>query len=178
MQFNNPIPRTGMPRFHESSSQRSARDSDAIGKGWLKSRTISAQVQQLSNNMSQVQRQLIKLKRRILGGTGGGGGMNLASPRAYDKTSSYEGGDSKRDVVIVLEGDPLITSGATDPDTLQTVYTVAGVWVCLKNASPVPDEENPGEFLYHIPQWPYPTPNSPDAENNYWWLISPANVTC
>lgn len=62
--FNNPIPRSGTPRFHESSSQRSQRDSDAVGRSWRKSQAHAAQLQSIGQNVSQVQRQLDRLKLR------------------------------------------------------------------------------------------------------------------
>jgi hypothetical protein len=64
MQFNNPIPRSGLPRFNESSAQRSPRDSDATQRLWSKENTTSKQLQRTTEAVEHVQRQIARLRRR------------------------------------------------------------------------------------------------------------------
>ena len=68
MPFNNPIPRTGMPHFHESSPLRSLRDSDSTGRQWLRNKTISKQSQWSSESIRNIQWQLNRLRLRVGGG--------------------------------------------------------------------------------------------------------------
>lgn len=69
MIFNNPIPRSGLPRYNEASQLRSPRDSDANARLWHKDKQVGAQLDSLVKNVQQVQRQLDRLRRRA--GSGG-----------------------------------------------------------------------------------------------------------
>jgi len=64
MNFNSPIPRSGMPRFHESSPQRIARDSDATQRLWKKDKTIGKQTESNSLAIEELGRQVNRLRRR------------------------------------------------------------------------------------------------------------------
>lgn len=64
MRFNNPIPRSGLPRFHESSPQRSPRDSDATQRLWQKHRDAGKQAQANSLAIENLQRQVARLRLR------------------------------------------------------------------------------------------------------------------
>jgi hypothetical protein len=64
MYFNNPIPRSGLPKFHESSRLRSPRDADAVPRLWQRSRTVTEQLFRTTQAVEQVQRQLNRLRRR------------------------------------------------------------------------------------------------------------------
>jgi uncharacterized UPF0160 family protein len=67
MHFNNPIPRTGMPKFAESSSQRSKRDSDSTGVLWKKAAKTTAQESSNTRSLQLLQRTVERLRRRING---------------------------------------------------------------------------------------------------------------
>lgn len=62
MNFNNPIPRSGLPRFHEASALGSPRDSDVTPRLWLKARTTTNQLGAYGRNLFQVQRRLATLR--------------------------------------------------------------------------------------------------------------------
>lgn len=64
MRFNNPIPRSGLPKFHESSSLRSPRDSDATQRLWQKHRDAGKQEQANSLAIENLQRQVARLRLR------------------------------------------------------------------------------------------------------------------
>lgn len=64
MFFNNPIPRSGLPKLHEASPQRSFRDSDAVPRLWQKGRTSTEQLYKTCQAVEQLQRQLNRLRLR------------------------------------------------------------------------------------------------------------------
>lgn len=64
MQFNNPLPRTGMPSFHESSPLRSPRDSDATARLHYKNKIVARQTGQLVETVGKLARDLNKIKRK------------------------------------------------------------------------------------------------------------------
>lgn len=67
MHFNNPIPRAPVPKFVESSSQRSPRDTDSTGRLWQKASKVSAQTAQDTNALHMLERKVEQLRRRIIG---------------------------------------------------------------------------------------------------------------
>jgi hypothetical protein len=69
MPFNNPIPRTGLPQFHESSGLRVPRDSDAIPRLWAKNQPATQQLFRTTQAVEQLQRQLNRLRKRGSGGS-------------------------------------------------------------------------------------------------------------
>lgn len=69
MHFNNPIAREKLPKFVESSVQRSPRDSEATGKLWQKTAKTNAQADVDTHALHQLQRTVEKLRRRIVGGS-------------------------------------------------------------------------------------------------------------
>jgi hypothetical protein len=64
MNFNNPIPRTGLPSFQEGSRLRSPRDGDAVPRVWQKTSTASQQLYRTAQAVEQLQRQLNRLRKR------------------------------------------------------------------------------------------------------------------
>lgn len=64
MRFNNPIPRTGLPRFHESSKLRPLRDSDSVARIWQKTEPLEKNGRRLANAVELLQRQFDRLRRR------------------------------------------------------------------------------------------------------------------
>lgn len=82
MRFNNPIPRTGLPRFHESSKLRSPRDGDAVQKVWQKAVPLEKNAQRLAGAVELLQRQFDRLRRR--GAVAGTTGMQYLGEWAVD----------------------------------------------------------------------------------------------
>lgn len=66
MKFSNPIPRTGLVKFHEASPLRSLRDSDTVSALWKKDRKNGNQTSALTNATSQIQQQMMRLRPRAL----------------------------------------------------------------------------------------------------------------
>jgi hypothetical protein len=66
MQFGNTILTKPKVRYHESSSMREPRNSDATGKAWLKGNDVSSQFYSLSNSVSRLNQLVEKLRRRIV----------------------------------------------------------------------------------------------------------------
>jgi hypothetical protein len=96
---------TAWTRYHESSGLRNARDTDATGVQWKRNRVVSAQNYANQNALTQVIRTVEKLKRRIVGGVGGGGGLNLRGE--WDATQSggaYVTTYSVNDLVVISLG--------------------------------------------------------------------------
>lgn len=60
----NPTPVRKFTKSHESSSQRSARDSDATPRLWHRAQQTQAQVFALHNTTAMLQRQLDRLRKR------------------------------------------------------------------------------------------------------------------
>lgn len=60
----NPLKRLPGVVFHETSSQRSKRDPDAIGKAWKRNNAISEQLNALANAVQLLQRQVDALRSR------------------------------------------------------------------------------------------------------------------
>ena len=67
MRFNNPIPRTGIPKFVEASSQQSPRESGTSGQAWKHSKKLSAQESHNTLAIGQIQRKIEKMRRRVVG---------------------------------------------------------------------------------------------------------------
>jgi hypothetical protein len=98
----------------------------------------------------------------------------FSKPILYDNTKSY----SFQQIVYVAPDDPMVTTGTVDPDTGLTVFAIPGLWVALQAVAPVVNPTGqPAGTYYHIPQIPYPVPNAPDDDLNYWWLVS-ADAQC
>lgn len=64
MSTANPIPLQGLPNYHEASSLRSLRDSDAVARQWIKSQAIGRQVGSVAQNVQHIQRQIDRMRRR------------------------------------------------------------------------------------------------------------------
>lgn len=174
MSMNNPIPRSGMVRFHEASPQRSPRDSDAIARSWIKTKKTATQVAQLQENVSSVQRQLDKLRRRKA--MPAAGGDRWQTPKELDPDVAVPQGTW----VYISPNNPLATTGLLDPPPSGGTITMAipGIWEAIQD---VPATDG---FSYNVPKYPYPegtptgTPLEGDLDNSdvYWILIAPAQV--
>ena len=89
-------------------------------------------------------------------------GLRWASTKKYSLTSTY----AKDEILYVNTANDAVITGAIDGDSHIRVYSPPGNWICLQSATPD-----------HIPQWPCPTPDDPDAANNYWWPMN-APLNC
>lgn len=98
--------------------------------------------------------------------TGSKGWFWTKGEKNYDHTKSYK----ENQLVYVKPDDALITTGTTDPDSMATVRSIAGIWVALRDVS---STVITGTTYYRIPHLPMPTPGDMDAENNYWAFVSP-----
>lgn len=155
------------------------RDNDSIPNQWKKNQAASNQISAVTRGLSNVQRQVNILRRRIVGGGVASGNWRWAAAgRIYSKDNSYSGDATSGELVEVAPDDPVVTIGVTDPDTNLTVKSYPGIYITLKSVAPIPDESNPGQFKYHIPLPSLPVPVSVSQtdydDKNYWRLISPA----
>jgi hypothetical protein len=90
-----------------------------------------------------------------------------AGQRNYNPATSYV----DQQMIYVQESSAAATTGLPDIDSLTTVKSIPGIYVCL--------QANSGTIIggtahYHVPQIPLPTPDDMEASNNYWMLISMA----
>ena len=176
MNFNSPIPRAVQPRFHESTSMRSVRDSDANAKQWRKSKVISRSFNGINQATEQNTRQIQKLKRRIVGGAAAAsitGWYWEEGSRLYgDPTAnSY----SENQVVKVLETNTTVTTGIVCAGSATAVMATAGKWVCLQD---VPALKNDGtDNPAYIPHLPAVSGSlDPDNAGNYWEFLTPSSI--
>jgi len=176
MNFNSPIPRAVQPRFHESTSMRSVRDSDANAKQWQKSKIISRSFNSINQATEQNTRQIQKLKRRIVGGsdnTGNAGWYWESDKRLYGNptVNSY----TENQVVKILETDAIVTTGIVCTGSVTPVMATAGKWVCLQD---VPVLKNDGtDNPAYIPSLPAVSGSlDPDNSGNYWEFLTPSSI--
>lgn len=90
-----------------------------------------------------------------------------ANPIVYDHTRKYKKGE----LVVIRPTDAVVVTGVLDIATGKFVKAMAGTWKATQDAAPETSETSPLP-IYHLPVWPLPTPNDPDAENVYWWPMS------
>lgn len=64
MNFNNPLPRTGLADFNEASRLRSPRDSDAVPRLWQKSKNDQQNLRAIGEATERTIRELQRLRRR------------------------------------------------------------------------------------------------------------------
>lgn len=176
MNFNSPIPRAVQPRFHESTSMRSVRDSDANAKQWQKSKIISRSFNGINQATEQNTRQIQKLKRRIVGGAAAAsisGWYWEEGSRLYGNptANSY----SENQVVKILETDSIVTTGIVCAGSGTAVMATAGKWVCLQD---VPALKNDGtDLAAYIPHLPAVSGSlDPDNAGNYWEFLTPSSI--
>lgn len=163
------VPNTNvsLPKGYESSSLRSPRDSDSPQKVWQRNNRTLIQNRSDSQAIDQLTRELSKLRRRILGGSGQS--TEQWPPVLYDKSSGYAAGDW----VWVKPDNTAVTSGAIDADTGLLSYAVPGLWRCTQSNSPTTIVVGiTPTTAYHLPQLPYPTSDDVTASNVYWAFIS------
>jgi len=160
----NPLRRAPHVRLRELSSLRdvSHREGDAVGQAWKKIEQMSQAIMALTNHCELLQRQVDRLRVRKGSAVEG---WRWADPKTYDFNKDYE----VNEVVVVLKGSLAVTDGLPSADAGgDTVKALAGTWICVKAVRVEGDEP---DFTYRVPQWPTPTPDDPDAEENYWQLL-------
>ena len=123
MNFTNPIPRTGLPHFSESSKLRSPRDSDAVPRVWQKALTEKNQTYRNSQAIEQIQRQLNRLRKRK-------GGDAVGERRPYEL---YAGSTWLK--VLASSGYLITTGVAVESTAVDTELTLTSgldeCWVYL-----------------------------------------------
>jgi len=145
--FNSPIPRAKQPAFHEGSSMRSVRDSDANAKNWIKSKDTARALEFISQATQQNTRQIEKLRHRIVGGAiSGGWDWMYASRKELDPRLDYYVG--KWAYISALN--PLVTTGMIDLVSGTNTKACQGLWECCQNVPAA----NGGKF--NVPVFPYP----------------------
>ena len=126
MTFNCPIPRSGLPVQNESSGLRSARDGDSLGGQWKKNKPVTGQTNANTRAISNLQTQVNKLRRRIVGGGATpSSGMNFRGE--FDPTASYV----VQDVAIVSSGSNSGTYICILASTGNNPWAGGGYWVQL-----------------------------------------------
>jgi hypothetical protein len=128
MNFNNPIARSGLPRFNESSAQRSIRDSDATPRLWQKARSVEKNVQSIANAVENQQRILHRLRRRKGISEGGVVELVLIAVRGDYLVCSSAGADGYADggLFLVAKNPKLrnsLASAVIDGATYNYAYT-------------------------------------------------------
>ena len=105
---------------------RPARDTDAVGRIWKKNQPIANQTAANTRAISNVTRQVNKLRRRIVGGgVTPSGGMNFRGE--FDPTTSYV----VQDVAIVSSGSNSGTYICILASTGNNPWAGGGYWVQL-----------------------------------------------
>lgn len=94
-------------------------------------------------------------------GKAAGGPASAFNLTLYDITESYVVGD----YAWVQATNTITTTGAVYPPTGLTALSVAGLWLCIKDA---PEG--------YFPVAPYPSPDDPTAANMYWLFLG--NLHC
>lgn len=145
--LENPIPRSGLPRFFEASPQRSLRDGDMVGRAWQKSSTLSAQMFAMGEGVRQIQQELDRLRLRKGDPATASGWRWQAPNKELDPTKSVV----KDTVVYISPLNSLVTTGLTDIDTGTVLKAIAGIWIALTN---VPKKTVDGH--YNMPKDPVP----------------------
>lgn len=123
MKFNSPLPRTGLPRFNESSPQRVPRDSDATQRLWQKNNKTSRQDERNALAIEILQRQFNRMRLRK-------GGDATGERRPYE---IYQGSTWLK--VLVAPGFLITTGVAEESANVDTEITltegVAEYWLYL-----------------------------------------------
>lgn len=104
MDFTNPVPSSGIPKFHEASPQRSPRDSEALTAHWRKQQKASARVDALTRNMALMNRNIARLRRSY-------GSSGEESTSTTDTVKYYPGKIYNSPVPTV------VVSATYDPET-------------------------------------------------------------
>lgn len=176
MQFTNPFSnRSASIRTHESSPQRSQRDSDSTYKSWKKIGDAGWRLDQIERALHLLQSNLARMRRRINGGSQ----RDIRWQEPY-KELDPDLAVSKGTWVYISPNNPIVTTGMTDPIAGSDTKAYPGIW---EAAQDVP--ASTGVDDYNVPQTDYPgatgtptgtTPNVKgdlDGDNVYWILICP-----
>jgi len=161
--FNAPIPRASQPYYHEGSSLRSNRDGDAVAKQWQKNRTVSKSVYAVVQALEQTQKEVNRLRRRIIGGGFGGGELEI---ELYDPTEDCFAGTIYK---IRTTDAAAVTGIEVSEETF--IKAMPGKFYCLKDVPANPTEAK------HIPQIPDGSGQTdPEHADKHWEFITPATI--
>ena len=171
-----------LPKPHESSILRSPRDSDDSRKQWKRQATVTDSHRQSIEAVAQLTRTVEKMKRRILGGSGGATSCwhkPINNLYEVDPTYPYNEGS----VIHIQATDTLVTTGIRDASNLiadpsgatgSLVTSCAGFWVATQD---VPAKTNiGGNDFWNLPQFPLPVPTNMDDPTNFWIYLGDITV--
>jgi hypothetical protein len=119
--FNNPIPRSGIPGFRETSTLISSRDSDTNARIHLKGDDLAFNLTSISDAVRRLQSQFNRLRVRY----GGGGGTSTGGfVGEWDSTRAYSPGA----IAVITSGSNAGTFGCNIANTGQAPYAGGGYW--------------------------------------------------
>ena len=147
--FNNPLPRSGMPSFSESSTLRTIRDSASTGMVWKKAKVTTRQENANTKAIHNLQRRVELMKRRV-SSTIPAKGL-WATPPEYDRRIPYDIGTW----VIVSPDNPNVANANCNTNA------DPGVYVCVQ-----PTGYNIARNEAEIPV--IPGQNTALITNGYW----------
>jgi len=165
-----------LPIPHESSALRSPRDSDDAHRQWKRAKITNSQSESSKQAILALSRQVEKIRRRILGGSG----ASVPAGWYWDDGKKLYGDPtvnnySKNQIVKILETDSIVTTGIVCAGSATAVKATAGKWVCLQNVSVLKNDgtDNPA----YIPAIPAASGSlDPDNANNYWEFLTPSSI--
>ena len=174
---NAPVALPQPPKFHESSSLRSPRDSDNTARIWKRAKIINNALKSSQNATAQNARAIDKLRRRSLPSPPPGLQWQLPD-KELDPTRAVSVGT----LVCISPNNPLVTTGLKDLVSGNVTKSTAGTWCCVKN---VPAQVTISSVVnYNVPVSPVPgAPGTPsgsplagdfDATNVFWVPIGTA----
>lgn len=164
-----------MRQTRESSVYRVSKDRDDVRQQWKQSNKDRDQLRDALLSVEQLTRKIEAIRRRILGGSGGGGGFPWQIPnKELDPTVAVGIGIA----VFLSPKNPLCQMGMIDLISGANVVAMPGTWISLKAI--------PAQVIiasvpkYNVPKMPTPgvpagTPLAGDLDGApaYWDLLGP-----
>ena len=138
-----------LPISHELSALASPREPDALQRQYRRANVVNLQGHSDKQAIDQLARAVEKLRRRILGGSGGSTFVLWQEPnKEIDPTLSV----SKGVWVYISPSNDMVLTGLTDLATNANQKACEGMW---EAAQDVPAKD--GEGKYNVPTFPYPS---------------------
>ena len=152
MSPNQPIPLLQRPKFSEGTALSSKRDYRNNSFLWKKGELNTWQIDSFGLALQKLSREVAKMRRRIVGGNGQGGGWHWQVPFELDPTVDVPGpdGNGTMTAVYISKLNPLAVVGMTDIVSNATVVSCQGIWLA-NQAVPATAASK-----YNVPVFPYP----------------------
>lgn len=162
-----------LPSAHEASKLKPLRDSDSPLMAWKRIEVLSKQLAASNQTVEQLSRDLVKVRRRVIGGASTNSSWHKPNNRLYevDPTYTYDEGS----VIHIQPANSLVTTGIRDAFNLiahpdgsvgDLITSCAGYWVATQD---VPAKVTvAGKDFWNLPQSPMPVPTNIDDSKNYW----------